>query len=128
MAIRHGEHDSKDGLLHSFGPVTVQMLEAENAMVVDKPEVTLAIGSQLAGTKYPLPWPWQRHRLDVAAAHAAMRQYPEALAVLHQIRRELPEWLVKQRFARDILAGMIEKRRTLTPEIRELADFVKVPY
>ncbi|MGY1944011.1 helix-turn-helix domain-containing protein [Nocardia asiatica] len=128
MAIRHGEHDSRDGLLHAFGPVTVQMLAAENAMVIDKPQVTLAIGAQLEGTKYPLPWPWQRHRLDVAAAHAAMRQYPEALAVLQQIRRGLPEWLVKQRFARDILAGMIEKRRTLTAEVRELADFVQVPY
>ncbi|WP_406234181.1 helix-turn-helix domain-containing protein [Nocardia sp. NBC_01009] len=128
MAIRHGEHDSKDGLLHAFGPVTVQMLAAENAMVIDKPEATLAIGTKLTGVKYPLPWPWQRHRLDVAAAHAAMRQYPEALAVLQQIRQELPEWLVKQRFARDILVGIIEKRRTLTPEIRELADFVNVPY
>ncbi|KZM68493.1 helix-turn-helix domain-containing protein [Nocardia terpenica] len=128
MAIRYGEHDSKDGLLHAFGPVTVQMLAAENAMVIDKPEVTLAISAKLEGAKYPLPWPWQRHRLDVAAAHAAMRQYTEALAVLQQIRNELPEWLVQQRYARDIVSGIMEKRRTLTPDIRELADFIRVPY
>lgn len=128
MGIRHIEHDSKDGLLHAFGPMTVQMLAAENAMVIDKPEKTLAIASQLESKPYPLPWPWQRHRLDVAAAHAAMRQYPEAIAVLQQIRRELPEWLVKQRYARDTLARIIDKRRTLSPEIRELADFVRVPY
>ncbi|MBF6522771.1 helix-turn-helix domain-containing protein [Nocardia farcinica] len=126
--IRYGEHDSKDGLLHTFGPVTVAMLEAENAMVADRPDVTLAIGERLEGVKYPLPWPWNRHRLDVAAAYAATGRPADALAVLHQIRRDLPEWLVKQRYARDIMAGMIDKRRTLTAEMRELADFVGVPY
>jgi transcriptional regulator with XRE-family HTH domain len=128
MGIRHIEHDSKDGLLHAFGPMTVQMLAAENAMVVDKPETTLTIAGQLEAHPYPLPWPWQRHRLDVAAAHASLRDYSDALAVIQQIRAELPEWLVTQRYARDILGGMIDKRRTLTPEIRELADFIKVPY
>ncbi|AVH24593.1 helix-turn-helix domain-containing protein [Nocardia cyriacigeorgica] len=126
--IRYGEHDSKDGLLHSFGPLTVAMLEAENAMVADRPDITLALGERLENVSYPLPWVWNRHRLDVAAAHAATGNPADAVRVLQQIRRDLPEWLVKQRYARDIMSTMIDKRRTLTPDMRELADFVGVPY
>lgn len=128
MGIRRIEHNSDDGLLHAFGPKTVAMLKAENAMVEGKPDVTISFSNQLNGDGYPLPWVWNRHRLDVAAAHASMRQYPEALAVLQEVRQELPEWIVKQRYARDTLGQIIEKRRSLTPEMRELADFIRVPY
>jgi transcriptional regulator with XRE-family HTH domain len=128
MGARRIEHKSDDGLLHAFGPKTVAMLKAENALLDNKPDVTLAVASQLGGDAYPLPWVWNRHRLDVAAAHASVWQYPQAVAVLQEIRRDLPEWLLKQRYARDTLARIVEKRRTLTPEIRELADFIGVPY
>jgi transcriptional regulator with XRE-family HTH domain len=128
MGIRRVEHNSDDGLLHAFGPKTVAMLSAENAMVVDRPDVTLSVSSALEGDSYPLPWVWNRHRLDVAHAHTAVKQYPEALAVLQEVRRDLPEWIVKQRYARDILSKIVEKRRTLTPEMRELADFISLPY
>jgi hypothetical protein len=34
---------------------------------------------------------------------------------------------VHQRFARDILSGIIERRRKLTPEMRGLAAAVRLP-
>lgn len=128
MGVRRIEHDSEDGALHAFGPKTVAMMTAENAMVSGRPDITLQVASTISRDKYPLPWDWNRHRLDVAHAHATMRQYPEALAVLQDIRQELPEWLVQQRYARDILAKIVDKRRTLTPQMRELADFISLPY
>lgn len=126
--IRHIHYNSDAGLLHAFGPRTVTMLAAENAMIIGRPDITLSLSASIAGDRYPAPWVWNRHRLDVAHAHAALRQYPEALAVLADIRRDLPEWLVKQRYARDILGKIVDKRRTLTPEMRELADFISLPY
>lgn len=126
--IRRVEHNSEDGLLHAFGPKTVTMLAAENAMVIDRPDITLSLSASIAEAQYPLPWVWNRHRLDVAHAHVALKQYPEALAVLQNIRRDLPQWLVTQRYARDILGKIVDKRRTLTPEMRELADFIGLPY
>jgi transcriptional regulator with XRE-family HTH domain len=128
MGIRRVEHNSDDGLLHAFGPMTVAMLTAENAMVAERPDLTLSIAASLPGHGYPLPWVWNRHRLDVAHAHVALKQYAEALAVLEEVRRELPEWIVKQRYARDILGKIIEKRRTLSAEMLEMADFISLPY
>jgi hypothetical protein len=128
MGVRRIEHDSEDGAMHAFGPKTVAMMTAENAMVSGRPDITLQVATTIRRDGYPLPWEWNRHRLDVAHAHAALRQYPEALAVLQDIRQELPEWLVNQRYARDILGKIVDKRRTLTPEMRELADFIHLPY
>lgn len=36
-----------------FGPMTVAMKQAENAMIQDKPEVVLKIGSQRTGRGFP---------------------------------------------------------------------------
>ena len=107
-----------------FGPMTVAMVQAENAMIQDRPDVTLEIGTQIAGRDFPLPRNWNRHRLDMAHAHTSMRQYGEAVGVLQEVRRAAPEWLAQQRYARDILRKIIEHRRTLTTEMRDLADFV----
>jgi hypothetical protein len=66
------------------------------------------------------------HRLDVAQAHATLRQYPEAIDVLKQLRRARPQWLPHQRHAADILTKIIRRRRSLTPEMRDLADFMQL--
>jgi transcriptional regulator with XRE-family HTH domain len=107
-----------------FGPMTVSMVSAENAIIQDRPDITLAVGDQVAGRDFPLPRNWNRHRLDVAHAHASTRQYAEAVGVLCEVREAAPEWLAQQRYARDILRKIIGHRRTLTPEMRDLADFV----
>jgi hypothetical protein len=56
-----------------------------------------------------------------------MRQYAEGIAVLQEIQVSAPEWLVHQRYARDILGRVVQRRRTLTPEMRALADAVRLP-
>jgi hypothetical protein len=94
------------------GPSLVAAAEAENAAVQNRPDTVLAIGRQLA----PQARRYVRHRLDVAAAHAALRQYPESIDVLTQLRQIAPEWLPYQRYATDILGKIIQRRRTLTPE------------
>ncbi len=113
---------------HVFGPMMVAMIKAENAMIEEHPDVTLQIAAQLDEAQFPLSRNWNRHRLDVANAHAVTKQYAEAFDVLQQVRRSAPEWLVTQRYAKDILGKIIDKRRTLTTEMRELADFIAVPY
>jgi hypothetical protein len=111
-----------------FGPMTVAMVAAENAMIQDQPDVVLKIGAQLTSRAYPLPRNWNRHRLDVAHAHTATRHYPEAVDVLQHVRAAAPQWLAQQRYARDILAQIIGHRRTLTPTMRDLADFLHLAY
>jgi hypothetical protein len=39
-----------------------------------------------------------------------------------------PEWLTQQRYARDILGSIAAGRRTLTTEMRELADAIRLEY
>ncbi len=126
--IRRIEHNSDDGLLHAFGPKTVAMLTAENALIAGRPDVVIKVSEELGDAPYPLPWVWNRHRLDVASAYAQLRQYQMALAVMQQIRGEVPEWLLAQRYARDIVGRMIDRRRTLTEDMREFADFIGLPY
>ena len=64
----------------------------------------------------------------MANAYAVTRQYGEAARLLQQIRQAAPEWLIQQRYARDVLGRIIGRRRTLSAEMRELADFLGLPY
>jgi transcriptional regulator with XRE-family HTH domain len=108
---------------HRFGPSVVAVAEAESAVIQDRPDRTLVIGRRLK----PQAHRYARHRLDVAAAHVALRQYPEAVAVLQELRRARPQWLPQQRYAARILGTIIGRRRTLTPEMRDLADYLHLP-
>jgi transcriptional regulator with XRE-family HTH domain len=110
-----------------FGPMTVAMFQAQNALIHDHPRTTLRIGRQLSGQPFPLPETWNRHRLDIARAHAAVREYTQAAEVLQQIRLAAPEWLAQQHYARDILTHIVGRRRVLTPAMRDLADFLGLP-
>lgn len=47
--------------------------------------------------------------------------------ILSRIRVSAPQWLPHQRYARDIVGRIVEKRRTLTPEMRLIADAVGLP-
>ncbi|MFG2225400.1 helix-turn-helix domain-containing protein [Streptomyces sp. NPDC048644] len=111
--------------LATWGPVTVGYKAAERHIVLDQPDKVLVLagkkGSQRSSTEY------HRHRLDVAKAHLMLRQYGEAVDTLSEVRLAAPEWLSSQRYAQDILADVVAKRRTLTPEMRDLADALAVP-
>lgn len=111
----------------AFGPVTVAMIGAEHAMISGKPDATLRIGRQVSGRGYPVAENFYRHRLDVAHALAVTRKRDEAVGVMTQIRSVAPEWLALQRYARDILAKVMTRSRSLTSDTRDLADFLSVP-
>jgi len=112
-----------------FGPVTVAYRQAETAVIDGKPEKALAIAAAIPPGALPATdMNRLRHRLDVANAHAMLRRHADALTVMRDIRATAPEWLTQQRYARDILAAIIGRRRTLSAEMRDLADFIALPY
>ncbi|WP_028478676.1 helix-turn-helix domain-containing protein [Nocardia sp. CNY236] len=113
----------------TFGPVTCAQVAGECAVIAGHPERTLAIARSLPpGLTAPKAASRLRHRLDVAAAHTALRQYAEAMTVLAEVRDIAPEWLPQQRYARDTLGKIITGRRTLTDDMRELADAIRLEY
>ncbi|GGK73803.1 hypothetical protein Sme01_33080 [Sphaerisporangium melleum] len=69
-----------------------------------------------------------RHLLDVADAHRRSREYGEAFDILRRIRQDSPEWIVNQHYAKEILKGIFVGRRTLTSDMRDLADFVRLDH
>jgi transcriptional regulator with XRE-family HTH domain len=113
---------------HVFGEFTVSVAAAENATIQGQPQEALEISRKLTRLRLPVRRYAPSHRLDVAQAHVRLRQYPEAVSVLQQMRNERPEWLSQQRHASDILTKIIQRRRTLTPEMRELAEFMHLAF
>ncbi|MFC9928308.1 helix-turn-helix transcriptional regulator [Streptomyces sp. NPDC127190] len=122
------EFAPRDDFLQAFGPVTVALKRAENAMIVDKPDLVLKLSKRIptSGMR-PTSNNRNRHLLDVAEAHARSRDYAKTVEVLQGIRADAPQWLPNQRYARDIFGRVIARRRTLTPEMRDLADAIGVP-
>ncbi|WP_432107258.1 helix-turn-helix domain-containing protein [Streptomyces sp. AA1529] len=112
--------------LRTFGPVTVAQHCVEHASVTDHPDRVLKLAAHMPQGRTTSS-NRARHLLDVANAHATMRQYGDAVDVLQRVRGEHPEWLPQQRYARDIMRRIIGRRRTLTPEMRDLADAIGVP-
>lgn len=121
--------------LTTWGPTTVRYKACERHIVVDEPDKVLravkpkqpgrAVAQRPSGQAVSTEY--HRHRLDVAKAHTMMRQYGQAVDVLTGVNETAPEWLANQRYARDILGDVVKRRRTLTPEMRTLADAVGLP-
>lgn len=127
VAMGH-EFAPHDDFLQAFGPVTVSLKRAENALIVDKPDLVLKLSARIpTGGMRPTSNNRNRHLLDVAEAHARSRDYTKTVEVLQGIRADAPQWLPNQRYARDIFSRVIGRRRTLTPEMRSLADAIGVP-
>ncbi|QTZ92320.1 helix-turn-helix domain-containing protein [Streptomyces auratus] len=128
-AVALGREFAPDNdFLRVFGPVTVALKRTENAMVVDRPDLVLKLAPQIpVNGMRPTSNNRNRHLLDVAHAHARSRGYGEAMEILQGIRASAPQWLPNQRYAQDILGLVVAKRRTLTPEMRSLADAIGLP-
>jgi transcriptional regulator with XRE-family HTH domain len=135
-AGRIGREVCLDGATaRTFGPVSVMMIMAENAAIDQRPDQVLAIAANIpavaatlpGGVLHPAAASRRRHRLDVANALVMLRRYPEAMGIMAELRAEAPEWLVQQRYARQVLKNLVDKRRTLTREMRDLADAVGLP-
>ncbi|MEV6062679.1 helix-turn-helix transcriptional regulator [Nocardia asteroides] len=112
----------------TFDPATVAMKRVENAVVDDRPDVALRLAREIPPDLRPTSDNRNRHLIDVAAAHLELRHYDAAFDVLAGLSRDARPWLVEQRSARDLLGRIITKRRTLTAEMRELADVVRLDY
>ncbi|WP_424214822.1 helix-turn-helix domain-containing protein [Streptomyces sp. BI20] len=114
--------------LRTFGPVTVAIKKGENASILGHFDDVLKIAETVpkAGLR-PTSNNMNRHRLDRANAYAQTRHYGEAIELLGRVYRASPQWLPNQSFARDIVSTVVEKRRTLTPELRSLAEVVGLP-
>jgi len=71
---------------------------------------------------------WLSGRLDFARKLTSLRRYPEVVTVLLEVRAAAPAWLAAhQQDVRDIVGQVVSRRRTLTPELLELADAVQLP-
>ncbi|GAA0967263.1 helix-turn-helix transcriptional regulator [Actinocorallia libanotica] len=127
-AVALGRETSvKADSVRTFGPVTVELKRAEMRAVQHRPDDVLDIASRITLTPAVTSSNKNRHMLDVASAFAAKKEDTAAVDVLRNVRSSSPEWLPNQRYARDIMGGIVRRRRTLTPEMREMADLVGVP-
>jgi transcriptional regulator with XRE-family HTH domain len=122
---------SDRGSYHSywttFGPATVAMKQVENAVIADKPDVALELAGNVPANLRPTSDNRNRHLLDVTAARVQLRRYPDAFDMLYRLSREAPAWLENQQMAKDLLNRIVARRRTLTPQMRELADGINLP-
>lgn len=113
----------------TFGPLEVSYIAAESHVIAGEPEKTLAIAARVPAPMIePAGASRMRHRLDVAHAYVQLGHFGEALDEVRFVQRTSPEWLVQQRYARDILGKVVTKRRTLTPDMRDLARAIKLEY
>ncbi|WP_028478323.1 helix-turn-helix domain-containing protein [Nocardia sp. CNY236] len=109
----------------TFGPTTVEHLAIETAAISEQPGLALAFAERTPpAALLPTAAGRLRHRLDLANAHSQMGNWGDAMTELRKLSTTAPEWLVQQRYARDIVGTMVERRRTLTEEMRALADLV----
>jgi transcriptional regulator with XRE-family HTH domain len=111
----------------NFGPATVAMKRTENAVVDGRPDVALRLAARVPSGLRPTSDNRNRHLLDVAAANVELRHYDESVGVLVRLRAEAGPWLAEQRKARDVLGRIVQRRRTLTPDMRELAAAIRLP-
>ncbi|KUN97375.1 helix-turn-helix domain-containing protein [Streptomyces caeruleatus] len=122
------EYAPENDFLRTFGPTTVKLKAAENAGVIDRPDMVLRIAERVpVFSLKPTSNNRNRHLLDVADAYAKTGNCADAFEKLEQIKAGSPEWLPNQRYARDVLGRVIGGRRTLTTEMRTMADAVGLP-
>lgn len=112
-------------IVDGFGPAKVAALRAEVAALGRDPSRVLQLADRVQPDRRMTASCWQRHRLDVAWAHAETGAYPEALTVLTDLRERAPSWLRQQRYARDIVSSMAAgRRRAMGKELADLATLV----
>ncbi|MEV7844109.1 helix-turn-helix transcriptional regulator [Streptomyces cyaneofuscatus] len=113
------EHEN----VRTFGPTTVRMLTVEDALVKDQPDKALRLAEHVPlYSVRPSVSVRSRHGLDVANAYARLGRFTESFGKLSEIQAGSPEWFPNQTPARDTLQTIIDGRRTLTPEMRHMAD------
>jgi transcriptional regulator with XRE-family HTH domain len=109
----------------TFGEATVAMKHAENELVAGHPDRVLDVARTVPAALSPTSDNRNRHLLDVAVALDQLRQRDKAIKVLTQIRTQAGPWLAEQKAARELIASISRRRRTLPPVLRELAGTVQ---
>lgn len=118
----------------TFGPVTAEAKAIEDlALIGDHQGVLRRADEGPVGTGglkrfgRPSANNWDRHRLDIAKAHASLGSHQDAMDELGAIKSSSPEWLRHQTMARYIVSDILRTRkRTLTQDMREMAAHVGV--
>ncbi|MET8043696.1 helix-turn-helix domain-containing protein [Micromonospora sp. NPDC005215] len=127
-AVRIGERAPGPGhlmMVGGFDPGRVQMARVENAAVAGDPGRVLDLARLVPAGPTPVGSSWQRHRLDVAWAHAQRRAHQDATDVLVELRHLAPAWLRQQRYAREIVDTISDgRRRAMTEDLADLAQVV----
>ncbi len=101
---------------------TVAFQGIENHLVAEQPDRVLSLSARMPAMNNTFR---RRHLLDVAQAHAMVKQGDQATAILGALLDETPEWLRHQRMATDTFQTALAatKRRRLSPQQRRLARF-----
>ncbi|UCM87908.1 helix-turn-helix domain-containing protein [Streptomyces marincola] len=116
------------GFIRRFSRLTVAMQQAEQAMVEERPAAVLSIAKMIDAKRLsPSTGNRNRHLLDVAHAQVLTRRHADAFDTLLTLEREAPQWLPHQRYARDVLGLIIDRRRTLTSDMHRLAHVFRLP-
>ncbi|MCY0933592.1 helix-turn-helix domain-containing protein [Streptomyces sp. H34-S4] len=118
----------------TFGPVTAEAKAIEDLSLIGDYHGVIGRADQgpvgpKALTKLGRPSAnnWDRHRLDVARAHAKLGSHQDAMDELCAIKETSPEWLRHQSMARYIMTDVLENRkRTLTQEMRDMASHLDI--
>ncbi|MBA9005928.1 hypothetical protein HNR21_004810 [Actinomadura cellulosilytica] len=112
----------------AFGPMNGPMLAVEIEMLDDRPDKALELAAGIPrDVGRGNTSGWDRHRLDLAVAHARTGNVEKAEDILTAIRREHPHWLRYQQYARDAVRELMDARpRMPSQRTRELADFMGI--
>jgi len=104
---------------------TVAFQGIENQLVASRPDRVLGLSGRVAKAGDTVFM--RRHLLDVAQAHAMLRQRDEAMGILERLRVETPEWLRHQRMATDTFQDVQQMGGRVTRRQRDLAEFFGAP-
>ncbi|MGW0861335.1 helix-turn-helix domain-containing protein [Streptomyces sp. NPDC002611] len=118
----------------TFGPVTAEAKAIEDLSLVGDARGVLSradegpvAGKALKKLGRPSPNNWDRHRLDVARAHALLGSHQDAMDELTGIKSSSPEWLKHQTMARRIMRDILgNRKRTLTQDMRDMASHLGI--
>ncbi len=114
------EHDRHDYQVN-FGPTQVAMQATYAHATAGEPDKALAAArgvrrSDLHTISYG------RHLLDVAQAHADARRDDTAVGVLHEAKDLAPVWFRHQVVARNLVAGIRERKARPSAALRDLVQ------
>ncbi|WP_433893006.1 helix-turn-helix domain-containing protein [Streptomyces sp. CA-111067] len=104
---------------------TVALQGIENQLVGGQPGRVLRLSEKMAASGDTTFL--RRHLLDVAQAHATLRQREQALAVIDRLQATTPQWLRHQKMAEDVFTQVQEMGGRVSRKQRDLAAFFAAP-